>query len=109
MFWFFCLMLFSIVDAPSKNCALTKAASIPAQRQSENTGLIGLIFDAAPHLEVFSQFSSSTLKLYLLNRHLTLSEHFVGMAHMTGALAEAFQIMKIRPTTTHHADSCGQT
>ena len=42
-----------------KSCALTIAASIPAWQQSEDTGtrLLGcFFFDAAPHLELFSNF-----------------------------------------------------
>ena len=47
------------MGAPAKrNCALTKVASIPARRQSENTGprLFDLFFDDAPHLEYFPIF-----------------------------------------------------
>ena len=43
-----------------KNCALTRAASIPSLRQSENTGprLFGFFFGSCPHLEylLFLQF-----------------------------------------------------
>ena len=58
-------MLFSMVGAPAKRkCALTKAASIPARRQSENAcpRLFGFIsyFDDAPHLEYFSNFELNT-------------------------------------------------
>ena len=53
----------------------TKAASIPAWRQSEimAQGFLDLFFDAATHLEYFFQFSSSALKRDLIKRHLTLS------------------------------------
>ena len=37
-------------------------------------GLLDLGFDNSPHLEYFSNFSSSTLKRHLLKRRLTLSE-----------------------------------
>ena len=37
-------------------------------------GFLDLFFDTAPHLEYFSDFSSSALKRHLLKRHLTLSE-----------------------------------
>ena len=48
-----------MVGAPAKTkCTLTKAASIPARRQSENTGprILGFIFRRRPHLEFFFQF-----------------------------------------------------
>ena len=37
-------------------------------------GFLGLLFDAAPHLGCFYNFSSSALQRHLLKRHLTLSE-----------------------------------
>ena len=57
--------------------AFTKAGSIPARQQNENTDprLWDLFFDAAPHLEYISpSFSSSALKQHLLKRHSTLSD-----------------------------------
>ena len=56
-----------------QNCTLTKAASIPTRRQKAQ-GLLDWFFDAAPHLQYFSNFSSSALKRHLLKRHLTLSD-----------------------------------
>ena len=37
-------------------------------------GFLDSFFDAAPHLEYFSNLSSSALKRHLLKWHLTLSE-----------------------------------
>ena len=54
-----------MVGAPlNKKCAFTKAASIHARRQSENSGLrqFGFVFRRCPLLEHFFQFSSSALK-----------------------------------------------
>ena len=50
----YCSILSSMgVHLRKENSAFTKAASIPARRQSENAGprLFGFIFDAGPHLE----------------------------------------------------------
>ena len=65
MFSIFCSILFSRVGAPAKKkSAFAKAASIPARRQSENAGprLFGFFFDAATHLEYFSNFFELSTK-----------------------------------------------
>ena len=59
-----------------KKSAFTKAASIPARRQSENAGprLFGFIFRCCPPSRIFfAMYLSSALKRHLLKRHLTLS------------------------------------
>ena len=65
------------MGAPAKKkSAFTKAASIPARHQSDNTDprLFGFIFRRSPPiLNIFSNISSSALKRHLLKRHLTLS------------------------------------
>ena len=62
----FCSILFSMVAAlAKKKSAFTKAASIPAWRQSENAGprLFWIYFSALPpHLEDFFQFFELSTK-----------------------------------------------